>query len=602
MAVVNWRNFGALKHKLPMTVMDLLYANVLVPHFQPIVQLSDGAIFAHEALIRTPQDCPWQNPDALFAAAREEGATIELELECLRLSLQAWAQHQAPGKLFVNLSARALIAAMGKRDDGFQQMLFEHPLITQGNLVVELTEHERVDDFDVLALAVGKLRRKRITIALDDFGDGRSSLRLWAELKPEIVKIDKYFTLDLTTHPEKLQMLKALQQISQTLGSKLVVEGIETQDQLHLVRDLGIDMVQGWLHGRPQATPRHTSSYESLTVVQKKGIAVFAERRRAVQTRASVWTLLHEAPCIPSISTNEELFNLFSQDDMLHAIAIVDEGRPLGLVGRDRFIDRYVKPFFREVHGRKSCLLMANLNPKLLEVNAELDELTRVLTSDDQRYLTEGVIFTEGGRYRGLGTGQDLVKTVTEARIEAARHANPLTLLPGNIPITQHMQRLILAGCEFVACYADLNQFKPFNDVYGFCRGDEMIMIAAKVLMAYADPMRDFLGHVGGDDFIVLFQSANWEARCQTVVEQFNRLAAELYDDEARQAGGVTSDDRYGVSHFHPMTTLSIGAVRVLGSPTVTVEDVANASARAKHHAKAARAAVYLDTELVERG
>ena len=130
----------------------------------------------------------------------------------------------------------------------------------------------------------------------------------------------------------------------------------------------------------------------------------------------------------------------------------------------------------------------------------------------------EGIIIVDGGRYRGLGSGKDLVRTVTESRIEAARHANPLTLLPGNIPITQHIARLLSAGREFVACYGDLNHFKPFNDQYGYWRGDEMILLAARCITAQADPRRDFVGHVGGDDFVVLFQSDDWQRRCEATL------------------------------------------------------------------------------------
>lgn len=598
MNVVNFRPLDAARNTR--TVRDLLAARVLQPHFQPLVQLSDGLIVAHEALIRTPPDCPWRTPDELFFAARAEGLSIELELECVRLSLKAWQSHQASGKLFVNLSARALAAALAHRDDESDLTLFELALRTPHELVVELTEHEQVQDYDALAVAVGRLRRKRITIALDDFGDGRSSLRLWSELKPEIVKIDKYFTRDLPNHPEKLQTIKALQQISRILGSTLVAEGIETPEVLHLVRDLGIGMGQGWLLGRPQTEPRKISTLEALTVIRSKEIAVFPERRRTTQQRASAWNLLHETPSVPSSCSNNELFELFNANAHLQSVAIVDGGLPAGIVSRQRFIDSYAKPYFREVQGRKPCTLLANLAPRLVEVNAGLDELTNVLTSEDQRYLTEGVILTEGGRYRGLGTGQELVRTVTEARIEAARHANPLTLLPGNIPISQHIQRLLLAGCEFVACYVDLNQFKPFNDVYGYWRGDEMILLAAKALAQRADPIRDFLGHVGGDDFIVLFQSDDWEARCQAVVAQFNQSATDLYDEDARRAGGIVAEDRYGVLHRHPLTTMSIGAVRVTGSPTMRVEDIANAAARAKHRAKMSHAAVFLEADFVQ--
>jgi diguanylate cyclase (GGDEF)-like protein len=575
------------------SVRELIERGGLVAHFQPIAQLRDGAIFGQEALIRTPAGAPWSTPDMLFAAARRESVSIELEIECLRLALQAWSGSGCCGRLFVNLSASALVTAMAQRDLERIMTVGRRASVAPEGVVVELTEHEHVLDFDALAAAVRRLRRHQVKLALDDFGDGRSSLRLWSELKPEIVKIDKYFCRGLPQHPEKLQTLRALQQISQTLGASLVVEGVETEAELHLVRDLGVPYGQGWMLGRPQATPLCQVPPQALEVIRSRDVAVFPERRRLAQQRATASALMRELPSVPSSTFNEVLVERFTAEPSLPAIAIVDDGRPLGLVGRQSFVDRYAKPYFRELYGRKPCTLFANLSPHIVDIEAGIDELTAVLTSDDQRYLSEGILITEAGRYRGAATGEDLVRAVTESRIEAARHANPLTLLPGNIPITQHIGRLLEAGREFVACYADLNHFKPYNDLYGYWRGDEMILLLARCITQHADARRDFVGHVGGDDFVVLFQSDDWERRCEAIVAEFNVAAATLYDESARRDGSVMAEDRHGVVRHHPLATLAIGAVPIAGT-ACRPEDVASAAAVAKRQAKASGVGVYL--------
>jgi diguanylate cyclase (GGDEF)-like protein len=234
----------------------------------------------------------------------------------------------------------------------------------------------------------------------------------------------------------------------------------------------------------------------------------------------------------------------------------------------------------------------ANEQPRVVEREHSVDELVGILTSQDQRYLSDGFIVTDNGRYVGLGTGDQLVRSVTETRIEAARHANPLTFLPGNIPISQHMERLLKKKVRFVACYADLNNFKPYNDYYGYWRGDEMIRLLSRIAMEQCDSQRDFLGHVGGDDFILLFQSQDWLLRCEALVCDFNARALEMFDTAARLAGGIEAEDRQGVMRFFPCTTLSIGAVAIDGSQYSRAEDVANLAALAKHDAKRAGVAV----------
>ena len=394
-------------------------------------------------------------------------------------------------------------------------------------------------------------------------------------------------------HPEKLQVLRALSQISKTMGATLVAEGIETEDEVRVLRDLGIGMGQGWLLGRPVPVPVHHVPAGALSVIRSKDIAVFPERRRAVQRRATATALLREAPCVAPTTTNEQLFATFATDTSLRAVAIVDEGGwPVGLVSRQRFVEDYAKRYFRDLYGRKPCTMFANPSPKLVDINAGIDELTELLTSDDQRYLSDGIIITQGGRYRGLAGGEEIVRSVTESRIEAARHANPLTLLPGNIPITQHIERLLASGREFVACYADLNNFKPYNDLYGYWRGDEMILLAARCIAQQADPRRDFVGHVGGDDFVVLFQSDDWEARCLALIETFDAEALAMYEPAARESGGVTAEDRHGVMRFHPLTTISMGVVRVRAGHG-RAEDVASAAASAKRQAKLRKLGLY---------
>jgi diguanylate cyclase (GGDEF)-like protein len=158
--------------------------------------------------------------------------------------------------------------------------------------------------------------------------------------------------------------------------------------------------------------------------------------------------------------------------------------------------------------------------------------------------------------------------------------------LPGNIPISQHIERLLAAGVGFVACYADLNNFKPFNDQYGYWRGDEMIRLLAKICQGYCDRQRDFLGHVGGDDFIILYQSDDWPTRCKQIIDEFALQARVLFDESARLAGGIHAEDRFGVARFFPLTTLSIGAVKVEPGKLKNAEQVASLAARAKHDAK----------------
>jgi diguanylate cyclase (GGDEF)-like protein len=568
------------------SVRDLIDHHLLKVHFQPIADLRDGSVHAHEALVRGPVDSRLAMPDALFAVAHHEGCGFELEVESVKQALRAWSGSRRTGRLFLNFSADSLVRMLRERSIKDVLQIASEQGVAPSMLVIELTEHEQVRDFDALLATCTTLRRHGVTIALDDFGDGRSSLRLWSELKPDIVKIDKYFLKDLARHGDKLQTLRALLQIAETFGSRLVAEGLEGAEELRLARDLGITFGQGWALGRPLPQPVEQLLPLAQSVLASPDIAVFPELKRASNSGFTASRLLITAPSIPPTATHDAVYEMLREPDALHALAVVEDDKPIALVNRSQFIANYARPYFKELYGNKPCTLFASLSPLTIELHTGIEELTNVLTSGDQRYLTEGFVITEGGRYKGLGTGQQLVRAVTEARIEAARHANPLTFLPGNIPITDHIERLLASGRDFVAGYADLNHFKPYNDQYGYWRGDEMIRLVAGVLGAQCDPRCDFVGHVGGDDFVILFQSTDWQERCHRIVAIFNEKAKELFDAEALAAGGIHAEDRHGDMRFHPCTTLCIGAVPVQPGRFDHAEDVASAAASAKRQAK----------------
>jgi diguanylate cyclase (GGDEF)-like protein len=565
----------------------------LHPVFQPILNLSKPGIYAHEALIRGPHGTPLHTPDALLKAATEEHLLFEFEFAALSAALTTWGRIKAPGLLFVNISASALMhlcTTLGA--EKFTQQVVQSGVLPR-ELVLEITEHERIQDMDLLSDTLSSLRSRGMGLALDDFGDGHSSLRLWSQLKPDIVKIDRYFIKDVSSQGDKVKTIQALQQIATIFGSQLVAEGIETADDLRVLRDMGLAYGQGYFLGRPEPDPAMAVGPETLRVLNERQVAVFPELSRAASSGQIRNLAISQAPTVVEGDSNDWVARIFLGNPALHALAVLRGTKPVGIINRAQFMNEYSKLYYREVWGRKSCAAHTNRAPRVVERDHNIDELVGILTSQDQRYLSDGFIVTENGNYVGLGTGDQLVRSVTETRIEAARHANPLTFLPGNIPISQHIERLLKKQVDFVACYADLNNFKPYNDYYGYWRGDEMIRLIAGIAMEQCDSQRDFLGHVGGDDFLLLFQSPDWLQRCERLVSDFNARALDMFDVSARAAGGIHAEDRHGVQRFFPCTTVSIGAVAIDGHRYTRAEEVANLAALAKHHAKLAGAGVF---------
>ena len=310
----------------------LLQTDTLSPVFQPIASLATGNIYAHEALIRGPMGTPLRSPDALLKASGQEGIEYDFENHCIVAALDQWGILENPGRLFVNISAAILVQVLRVCGvDALLKLITGYGVLPR-MLVLEITEHERVTDMDRLARVVEVVRDAGVSLALDDFGDGRSSLRLWSQLKPEYVKIDKYFTRDISQHADKLKTIQALQQIAVIFNTALIAEGIETQEDLRVLRDLGIEYGQGYLLGYPDPIPKAEIQNAALQVIRDRRISVFPELTKVSQSGYLLKMSVIEAPTASADTCNDELALMFMADEHLHALAVVEHDRPLAII------------------------------------------------------------------------------------------------------------------------------------------------------------------------------------------------------------------------------------------------------------------------------
>jgi EAL domain-containing protein (putative c-di-GMP-specific phosphodiesterase class I)/GGDEF domain-containing protein len=574
------------------SIEELIAQRGLSAVFQPIVEFDGGVILGYEGLIRGPAGSPVESPFALFAQASAEGCVIELERAAARTCVAAFARLECEGKLFLNFSAGALRRLADARDDTLA--LLRHAGVEPERIVVELTEQSAIPDIDNFLPVLSILRTAGAQFALDDYGTANASMNLWVRLQPDIVKIDQFFIRDIASDPLKFEAVRAMLHFANASGARLVAEGIENEADLTVVRDMGIGCGQGYFLGRPNAQPSRVVADEARQAIRAGHIAVFPEATRTVSASPSGGMasakMMVRAPALQRHATNNDVLDLFNRLPELHAVAVVEYDEPVALINRRSFMDRYALPYHRELFGKRPCLLFANAAPVIIEKSMTVEQMAKLLASDDQRYLADGFVITDNGKYAGLGTGENLVRAVTEVRIEAARYANPLTFLPGNIPISSHIARLVGHDAGFYACYVDLNHFKPFNDQYGYWQGDEVLKFAAAVLADVCDPTRDFLGHVGGDDFLILFQSDDWQARVMRAIQSFNEGAQSFYAPDDRLAGGIHGEDRRGNATFFAFVTMAIGCVRVEpggdGPALYSSEEIASVAAVAKRRAK----------------
>ena len=242
----------AENHGLAQGIAAVLRTRDLQPVYQPIVDLRDGTILGFEGLIRPGRSTPFKNPSQLFAAAAVADRIVELDLACFE-AVAAGSRDIDPSQVItLNLSPRTLEA----HDFGARwllEILARHQLST-GRVIVELTEREAVNDLERLRHNVAGLQRAGVRIAADDVGAGNSGLRLLSQIRFDIVKIDLSLVQEGVQHDTSREVLRSISELAARQGALVIAEGLETAEQLRVLRDLGIGAGQGYLLGRPGPT------------------------------------------------------------------------------------------------------------------------------------------------------------------------------------------------------------------------------------------------------------------------------------------------------------------------------------------------------------
>lgn len=547
--------------------------------FQPIICLSERRILGYEALTRGPSNSPLHSPIALFAVARQAGRLSELEIACRQSACRRFNEQQLPGKLFLNVSPESLLEAA--HQPGRTLQLLQDLGIAPSQVVIELTEQTPIDDFHLLQTALHHYRAMGFSIALDDLGAGYSSLRLWSELRPDYVKIDRHFIDGIHQDALKREFVGSILQIAKASRAQVIAEGIELPEELAVLTEMGVDLVQGYLLGRPQEHP----SRDARAMMPKHDSSAVALNDEGSDLSA----LLNDQPAVQRDTPTATVLEAFRRQANLNSLAVLDEqGQPCGIVHRHSLSDALLKPFATDLFARKPISRLMNDDFLAVEMSQSLQQVSRLITSRARQRIEEDFIITLNGGYLGLGRVIDVLKLITELKIQQARYANPLTLLPGNVPIQQCLTRLLQQARESIICYVDIDSFKPFNDIYGYGRGDEVLLCLAQCLNERIDPTRDFVGHIGGDDFLLVLGPEDWRKRLNQLLDDFQSQCRRFYRPEHLEAGCFVAPNRQGERQEFALLSLSIGVVHLRPEACATLDAsrLAEMASQAKHHAK----------------
>lgn len=559
-------------------LLAILRDGAVTTLFQPVVSAVEHRIVGYEALSRGPSNSPLHSPLMLFAAARRCGMLTEMELLCRRTAVSLFCKMNLKGLLFLNVSPESLLEP--QHSPGRTLSIMREFGLAAERVVIELTEHSPVDNPGLLYSALHHYRDMGFSMALDDLGAGYSSLRLWTELQPEFVKIDRHFIDGIHLDAVKRQFVGSILNMAKASRAHVIAEGIELPEELGVLVDMGVDWVQGYWLGRPQDVPviDHAELQQKF-IINQTG----SQHEPGLHSLAIAVTGVYEHEKVVDV------LRRFQRQPSLHSLAVLDANHcPIGTVHCHELSQIMLKPYAMELHGRKPIAQMVAPDSLMVDVHQSLQRISRLLTSRARQRLEEDFIITEQGRYLGLGRVIDVLRQITELQIRQAQSANPLTLLPGNISIHECLQRLLANNLDAHICYIDLDSFKPFNDIYGYGKGDEVLLGLAQILRELCDQDCDFVGHIGGDDFMLVLRTANWKTQLLQLDQRFQQLCGKLYRAEHIEARGFSAPDRHGNWRHHDLINLSVGvlAVPAYASQITDASRLAEQASHNKHEAK----------------
>lgn len=556
---------------------------------QPVISVHSARCTGYEALLRGYEGLGFESASAVLDRAAAEDTLPEVEAALYEKAFDKFCALPDHGetKLFLNIDGRTL--AQADRLRPYLREMTAHRGIAPVHVVIEVSERHPVFGSDACLEGLKSLRTVAGKLAIDDFGTGYSGLPLLYYAQPDYVKIDRFFIADSARDTRKKMFLRQLVNIAHLLGLQVIAEGVETETEYYVCKDVGCDLVQGFHIQRPMLYP-DDAACDGAEVARMN-----ASDRRA-GSRSDHRLVKAQIEHIDPIHLDADLsavFDRFRGDKTATFFPVINENNePVGIV-REQDLKAYAySPFGKELltnkgYGRQTRDFIWRC--PIADISTKAEKILEIFSADE---TSEGILMIEDGRYMGFLSARSLLHILNEKNLALARDQNPLTKLPGNNMINEFMSGALAdVASNYVIAYIDFDNFKPFNDSYGFRQGDRAITLFADILNKDLPRENVFVGHVGGDDFFAAFKDEDYasaSALVAHVIERFRQEVESFYSEHDRARGYIQAKDRQGTERRMPLLSASAAIVQIPhGHAPGTLDEISSVIALMKKEAKA---------------
>ncbi|WP_419961972.1 GGDEF domain-containing protein [Psychrobacillus sp. BM2] len=524
--------------------------------FQPIISLQTGQIYGYEALTRGPINTVLHNPENLFDYALKTGKLWELENVCRANALKCAYELKAEGKLFLNVNPNIMNDPKFKQ--GFTKEFLSLFQMDSDSIVFEITEREAINNLKDFINTIDHYKRQYYQIAIDDVGSGYSGLNIITDVRPHFIKLDMKLTRNINKDRTKQLLVRSLCEFANYSQIHIIAEGIETMEELHTLIDIGVHFGQGYYIQKPNAKLFPVRS-ELISIIKKEN-----NRKNSIfSNRLTDTSIEHIATPLHMISSDmpiSKVSKLMESNDSLPGFSIKENNKLIGVITRNKLHLKFSGPYGYSLYNKKPISAIMSRQFMKVDAGTPIDVVAKIAMKRDPLHLYDFITITKEEHYFGIVTVKDLLEKSMQLEIDYAKHLNPLSELPGNIIIEQQLQNCIESTKELIVLYLDIDNFKPYNDVYGFEKGDKVIMDLAKILEEVC-PSEGFIGHIGGDDFLLITDSARSKDICEKIIEQFNQAIEHYYYAYHYIKRYIVSKNRHGIEEQFPLLSISIAGL-----------------------------------------
>lgn len=557
--------------------------------FQPIVNIHTGNAFGFEALLRCYEQAGFSSIDELFDQAYDEKVLHQVDLYLRNIAFRKFAKFKKGNhiKLFFNLDNRLFDSQ--DYSPGSTAGTLEKYGYSLDDICFEISEKHKFHNNVDVSKILGAYRSQGYKIAVDDCGTGFSGLQLLYYAEPDYIKVDRFFIQNMENDPKKRLVVSTIVNFAHFMGSLVLAEGVETMDEFSQCKEIGCDMVQGYFVQRPKLDLNDLKmKYDEIGDLSKN------EKRKGLFKDRSL--IASEIKYIKPVFSDCDIITIFDKfrkdEDMSFFPVINRHEEPVGILRDTAFKEYIFSKFGRQLLenpsiGKDISRFITKI--PIADTHSSVEKLIETYTHYNNN---EGLIMVDDMKYVGVLSTKALLKLINEKNIALARNQNPLTKLPGNTMIHEYFsESLSNFKSTYHLIYFDFDNFKPYNDQYGFRNGDRLILMFADLLKKAGFSEKRFVGHVGGDDFFLGIKDAKRSEVIREMMElasRFKKNAESFYDSNALEKGFMTGKDRAGIVREIPLMTVSIAVLELPlnADRSCSIEDAANIIALLKKEAK----------------